>query len=227
MKVLLWDIDGTLLRANKAGQYTFQQATMEIFQSQYDFSDIPTAGMTDYYIAYQIISKITGKEPDQVTVKRLVEKYEQLLPTFLDIRKGFVIPSAIIILEKLVGNANYLSLLLTGNTLAGAKEKLNYYEIANYFNFANSSFGDGCLERAVVAEKALEKVRRNYPKVLLDDIVVIGDTPQDILCGKRIGVKTVAVATGKYKLSELREYSPWWGIDVLPSPNEFIDKLEQ
>jgi len=225
LKVLLWDIDGTLLRTDKAGLYAFRQAALEMYQVECSFGEIVAAGMTDYYIAAQIIMNITGDSPGVDEVTALVRRYEQLLPYHLACRKGFLIPPVVEILRYISAREDYVSLLLTGNTAVGAKIKLSYYNVAGYFDFSGSAFGDSRLRRREVAAQALSKVRLCYPDVLADDIFVIGDTPQDIICGKGIGARTVAVATGTYSLFELMAYSPWWGVDVLPPPAEFSAKL--
>lgn len=227
MKIILWDIDGTLIRSAKAGLYAFHQATEEKFGRQPDFSRITTAGMTDYYIAAQIISEVTGSKASDTEVTALVRRYEEILPKHLAEKQGYSIPPVMEILTYLHNRPDYISLLLTGNTATGARAKLTRYNLAHFFDFTASAFGDSCHDRSEVAAQALASVQTRYPNITADAIFVIGDTPNDILCGKAIGARTIAVATGTFSLPELCAHSPWWGVDRLPPPAEFTFKLAE
>jgi phosphoglycolate phosphatase len=223
--VLFWDIDGTLLRTARAGLYAFEQATAELYAARPDFTTVTTAGMTDCHIAAQIIAVATGREPRENEAAALVQRYIELLPGYLAAREGFVIPPVLDILNYLDADPGYVSLLLTGNTAAGARAKLTYYDIAHFFDFAASAFGDDCRSRAEIAARALANVRQRYPAVKPADMVVIGDTPNDVSCGKAIGARTVAVATGMYSAAELAVHAPWWVVERLPAPAEFAAKM--
>ncbi|MDR3593061.1 MAG: haloacid dehalogenase-like hydrolase [Negativicutes bacterium] len=227
MKILFWDIDGTLVRTGKAGLYAFVEATRQLFGKQPDFSRITTAGMTDCYIASRIIFEITGRDASDSEIAELVGRYEELLPLHLAEKSGYAIPPVTEILARLDANPDYISLLLTGNTVAGAKAKLTVYELAHYFDFSASAFGDSCQNRSEVAARALGHLRGKHPEVGLADVYVIGDTPNDIRVGKEMGARTVAVATGTFSLQELAAHSPWWVVNALPSAAEFVDKLAE
>ncbi len=224
---MFWDIDGTLIRTAKAGLYAFQQATEELYATSPDFTNVTTAGMTDCHIAAQIIAAAAGREPHEHEAAALVQRYVELLPEHLSARQGFVIPPVLDILEFFHAEPGYVSLLLTGNTSAGARTKLTYYDIARFFDFEASAFGDDCRHRAEIAARALASVRQRYPDVQPEDIFVIGDTPNDVSCGKTIGARTVAVATGMYSLAELAAHSPWWAVERLPDPAAFAAKLAE
>lgn len=224
---MFWDIDGTLIRTAKAGLYAFRQATEELYATSPDFSRVTTAGMTDCHIAAQIIAVAAGREPRANEAAALVQRYVELLPAYLVSRQGFVIPPVLDILKFLDAEPGYVSLLLTGNTAAGARTKLTYYQIAHFFDFAASAFGDDCRNRAEIAARALASARQRYPAVGPEDIFVIGDTPNDVACGKFIGARTVAVATGMYPLAELAAHAPWWAVERLPDPAAFAAKLEE
>lgn len=226
MKVLFWDIDGTLLKTAKAGLYAFEEAVAESLNTKIDLTSIKTAGMTDYYISHQILSLATGREPTVYEICNLISLYEKVLPNHLTARKGHLIPSVKEILLVLNQHPGYVSLILTGNTEFGAKAKLRHYGLDGFFNFTSSSFCTNCYNRREISGNALTNLRQNYPKVPLNQVYVIGDTPNDIDCGKAIGARTIAVATGMYTLEELQDYTPWWAVSTLPSPEEFIEQLE-
>ena len=225
MKILFWDIDGTLLRTAKAGLYAFRQAAREVYGVEPDFARITTAGMTDCHIAAQIIAALAGRAATANETAALVRRYIELLPEHLAARQGFVIPPVLDILQYLADKPGYASLLLTGNTAAGARAKLSRYRIDHFFDFAASAFGDDCLSRADIAERARQNALVLCPHARPHDIIVIGDTPNDIACGKTIGARTIAVATGAFTLAELAAYSPWRAVERLPAPAAFAAAL--
>lgn len=68
-------------------------------------------------------------------------------------------------------------------------------------------------------------MNNRFPAVRPQDIVVIGDTPNDISCGRSIGARTIAVATGTFSVDELKPHAPWWAVDRLPASDEFVARL--
>ncbi|MGI6093229.1 MAG: HAD hydrolase-like protein [Veillonellaceae bacterium] len=225
MKILFWDIDGTLMKTDRAGLYAFQQAIEEILDASLDLSSIKTAGMTDCYISGQVIKLFTGRDAEPHEVAALIKRYEEVLPDHLSARKGQLMPNINELLDHFHGHREFVSLLLTGNTTLGAKAKLARYGIAQYFDFSVSAFGDTCPDRLDLAADAFAKATKRYPGIKAEDIFVIGDTPNDIRCGKSIGAKTIAVATGSYSLAELAQHTPWWTVDCLPEPIQFEKRL--
>lgn len=225
MRILFWDIDGTLLRTAKASLYAFEQVFQETYNNPFDFSTIKTAGMTDYYIAQQVIKLATGRVPTVREICAILTRYEEVLPLHLAARQGHLMPSVTDILTYLHHREEYVSLILTGNTLIGAKAKLTHYGLENFFNFQRSAFCHNSLDRTEISVQALSIVQKYYPTVPSEHIYIIGDTPHDIHCGKFIRVRTIAVATGTYSVQELRTHSPWWVVPVLPSPMKFVKKI--
>jgi phosphoglycolate phosphatase-like HAD superfamily hydrolase len=226
MKLLFWDIDGTLLRTAKAGLYALEEAAEELFGIKTNFEKIQAAGMTDYSIAAQIIRNATRQEPLQHDILALTRRYEELLPGHLAKRTGFVLPSVIEILSSLQEQKDFASFLLTGNSRIGAQAKLRHYQIDHFFDFDASAFCVGCLQRNEISVQALRTVTTSYAHVSLDDVYVIGDTPNDISCGKHIGARTISVATGSYTTEQLALHDPWWVVETLPSAANFIEKLQ-
>ena len=102
--------------------------------------------------------------------------------------------------------------LLTGNIQLGAEIKLRHFGLWEFFEFGG--FADDHEDRNRIAAAALERGRRVVGKNLRpEEIVVVGDTPFDIRCGKFIGAKVLAVATGGAKLDELKKHSPDWVVE--------------
>ena len=104
--------------------------------------------------------------------------------------------------------------LLTGNIRLGAEIKLRRYGLWEIFE--TGGFADDSEDRNHIAAAALERGRRVVGRNLHGgEIVVVGDTPHDIRCGKHIGAKVLAVATGGAKLEELRQHKPDWAVEDL------------
>lgn len=219
---LLWDIDGTLLHTGRAGIFALEDAARDVLGSLPNLADLPTAGLTDVEIATDIVRQ-AGREPEPDVVDRFLRSYEKHLPAALPKRSGQVFPGVREILDSVVQRGDILSLLLTGNTRAGARAKLTHYGLDHYFT--GGAYSDGIHDRRAIARQALDQVRLLSADIALDRIYVIGDTPHDIRCGQAIGVRTIAVATGQFGEKELRDLSPWWVIPVFPPEIEFFNHL--
>lgn len=225
MNILFWDIDGTLLHTNNAGLHAFQQATKELLGTQPDFNSIKSAGMTDYYIASQVLHSASGQKPAHHAIMQLIHRYEELLPVYLETHHGYLLPSVFDLLTILQDHPAFVSLLLTGNTVIGAKTKLSHFKIDHFFDFTLGAFCANHHTRCDIAAYAKRLVQANYPGLSFDQVFVIGDTPHDIDCGKFIGAQTISVATGAYPFPDLFARTPWWALQTLPSPEEFIEKI--
>ncbi|MCE5284814.1 MAG: HAD hydrolase-like protein [Pelosinus sp.] len=221
MKILFWDIDGTLIKTDRAGIHAIKYATYVLFNEIADFDKIPTAGRTDCFLAQKAIQSITKQTASAALTNSLLDKYEELLALELLKHNGCVLPNVKKILADLAASKKYVSLLLTGNTPNAAKIKLQHFDVAKYFNFQHSAFGRTSADRNDIAKQALAAVHKHYPEASLEDILIIGDTPNDISCANSIEVKTLAVATGRYSLEELKDHHPWIVLEHLPSPTEF------
>lgn len=225
MNILFWDIDGTLIRTSKAGLYAFLLATEELWGKSVDISTIKAAGMTDNYIARQIIQAVSGREASSEEIALLCRRYESLLPEQLASRKGLVLPEVENILSRLYDRGEYKLLLLTGNSRQGAQVKLEYFGLASYFDFSCSAFAGQYECRVDIARSGLDFVRSNWGDPKQHSIYVIGDTPHDVTCGKAIGAYTIGIATGTYSVEELADCTPWWAVETLPSVENFVQKI--
>jgi phosphoglycolate phosphatase-like HAD superfamily hydrolase len=222
--VLFWDIDGTLLTTARAGVFALEEAAREICATEIDLATMRTAGMTDGQIAATIIRE-AEMEADAATVDRFLRAYERHLPERLGWRQGQVLPGVVAVLEDLRGRPGVTSLLLTGNTRTGATAKLRHYGLDHFFD--GGAFCVDAASRESIARRALEAARAALgDEPDLDRSYVIGDTVHDVRCGKAIGVRTVAVATGPPTADELRASDPWLLLERLPDPPEFAARLE-
>ncbi len=223
MTVLFWDIDGTLLSTAKAGVPAWEAAVKEVTGRDFQLSSIRVPGLTDFQIAVRTF-ELLGVRADDEMLRRMVRRYEEMLPSTLPLRQGRVLPHVREILEHLRTRRDIRSYLLTGNTRDGAKAKLTHYNLFDYF--PGGAFAEDRGSRASIARRALELARAGGP-VADNGVFVIGDTEHDIECAGAIGARTIAVATGGYTVDELRRHAPWMALSELPPPLEFTRLIDE
>jgi len=227
--VLFWDIDGTLLSTARAGVFALEDAAEALLGRRPDYSTLETAGLTDHAIAALALER-EGGDASEEAVHAFIAIYERRLPERLPLRQGTVMPRVKDVLEALDGRPDVLSLLLTGNTRAGATAKLGHYGLAGHF--AEGAEGlDGAFSRDLGSRDSIARRAHDLAAERLgrmpspERAYVIGDTPHDIGAGNAIGARTVAVATGGYELGALEAHDPWWAVKVLPEPSAFVERL--
>jgi phosphoglycolate phosphatase len=222
-RFLFWDIDGTLLTTKRAGIFALEEAAREVCGTTPDFGSLDTAGLTDHEVAVLAI-QACGEEASPQLAADLLRAYERHLPDRLGLRKGGPLPGVVEILDALDDREDAVSLLLTGNTAAGARAKLEHYGLAAYF--AGGAFCIDGDDRPGIARRALEVAAGHAGATVSPaSVFVIGDTPHDIRCGQAIGARTVAVASGSYGLDELERCDPWLALERLPAPERFVELL--
>lgn len=207
MHVILFDIDGTLLHSGGAGQAGIERALELAFGVTAPTDGIPTAGRTDRGIGRDLI-RFHGLEECDSTLARLQETYLRVLPDELASRQGGVYPGVRELLARLSGRDDVRLGLLTGNYREAAWQKLRHFGLAEHFAFGG--FGDDHADRDDVARQALAAAAEHHAPQTIDreKLWVIGDTPADVRCGRAIGARVIAVATGMYSTEELRPSAP-------------------
>lgn len=223
LKVLLFDIDGTLIYTGGAGKRAFVETLRDAFDIHDDMADIPFSGKTDPLIIREIFAK-HGIEPTAGHFDLFLGRYVNCLGQIIADPKGRVFPGVRNILDECFGDPRFLLGLLTGNIQRGAQIKLTHYQLYHYFSFG--AFGDDHEDRNEIARMAHERSRKKSGREIHPrDTYVIGDTPRDIACGRSIGARTVALATGKYSVEELREHRPDLLFENLADTEEFLRQV--
>jgi phosphoglycolate phosphatase-like HAD superfamily hydrolase len=206
MRILLFDIDGTLIRSGGAGKAAMEMALVSEFGVQEIVDRVSYSGRTDVAISIDLL-QIHNVESNTANVRRLHDAYLRHLPECLRKNRGIVLPGISELLSSLHSRTGIALGLLTGNIRAGGECKLRHYELWNYFAFGG--FADGIHDRDDVARQAFRESSRHLQRdVDPRNVWVIGDTPYDVQCARAIGANAVAVATGWHDIEELRSCRP-------------------
>lgn len=209
MHVVLFDIDGTILRSDGAGRRAMEAALAHVFgtsgSSQYRYD-----GKTDRQIARELM-RLEGHDDELID-----ERMPGVLDRYLDglnrelgtAGRMEVLPGVLELLDAVEARDDAVLGLLTGNVATGAAAKLAAVGVAMR-RFRVNAFGSDHEHRrelpAIARARAREIVGEELPG---SSFVVIGDTPADIECGRGIGARAIGVATGHYSVAELAAHGP-------------------
>jgi phosphoglycolate phosphatase len=222
-KLLLFDIDGTLLLTGRAGEHALRVAFKERFGVDDDLSSISFAGSTDGAIARQMFAPY-AIQPTPENIADLFDGYVHHLALELPRREGKVLPGIVELLEALHGREDCVLGLLTGNIEKGAELKLSHYGVWDFFEFG--AFADDHVDRNKLGPVAHSRaVERHGISFEAQDVFVLGDTPRDIDCARAAGFVAVAIATGSYGKEELAAHNPDFIFEDLSDTRGVLVKL--
>ncbi|MEY2487910.1 MAG: phosphoglycolate phosphatase [Verrucomicrobiota bacterium] len=222
-RLLLFDIDGTLIHAAGAGLRSLTLALAERFGIDDDLGDIEIAGMTDSSIVVSILNKHAIPATNE-NVAAFLDTYVHFLSLELPRRAGLLLPGVLELLKKLKTRTHVVLALLTGNVSRGAQLKLEHYGVWHFFEFG--AFADDHHDRNQLGPFARARAREKHGyEFEASAIDVIGDTPRDIACGKAFGARTIAIATGSWPRAELAAHEPDFLFDDLSNVDEIIHAL--
>jgi phosphoglycolate phosphatase len=213
-RLVLFDIDGTLVHTGHAGTQAFAKTVATEFDLHHGAEKMKFAGRTDVSLVREFF-KIHGLPETPEHFSQFFERYVFWLDHILAHSNGSVCKGVREFIRDLQALPQPPMLgLLTGNIRLGAELKLRRYDLWEIFHVG--AFADDNEDRNQIAVAALERGRRVLGKNLQpQEIIVVGDTPFDIRCGKFIGAKVLAVATGGAKLDELKNHKPDWLVQDL------------
>ena len=153
-----------------------------------------------------------------------LDSYVHFLSLELPRRKGKLLPGVLELLERLKSRPHVVLALLTGNVSRGARLKLEHYGVWHFFEFG--AFADDHRDRNELGRFARARAKEKHGREFAaSEIDVIGDTPRDIACGKALGARTIAVATGRWGRDELAKHQPDFLIDDLSNVETIMDTL--
>jgi len=213
-KLVLFDIDGTLIRTGGAGVAAFTRTGELAFEVPDGMRGLSFAGRTDTSLVREFF-RGHGIEPSQANFDRFFAHYVFLLDALLPQHTGAVCPGVTQFLDGLraLSPAPLLG-LQTGNIRLGAEIKLRHYGL--WHDFELGGFGDDHEDRRELTRVAWERAGRRFASGLAPgEVLVVGDTPHDIDCAHALGAKVLAVATGGSTREELADHGPDWLVDDL------------
>jgi phosphoglycolate phosphatase len=204
-KLVLFDIDGTLVLTGGAGLRAMNRACATLTDRPDALAGIPVAGRTDRSILADVLARL-GHELDDAHLAQLRERYvASLVEEIHQPGRGVkaVMPGIRDLLDALHGRDDVFLGLLTGNFEAGARIKLEHFDLWKYFRCG--AYGDDAADRNALVPFALERARQcGLPELLPEHILVVGDTPHDVACARAVGAVPVGVATGSFTVDDLR-----------------------
>jgi phosphoglycolate phosphatase-like HAD superfamily hydrolase len=209
MRLVLFDIDGTLIHVNRGGRAALAAALTELFGTAGPIESYSMAGKTDSRIVRDLLGA-AGFSPAQIEA-RLESVYEEMAwraPAIFRRHNMLPCPGVPALLSALQQRSDVLLGLLTGNNRITAPLKLQAAGIDPAL-FTLGAFGCDQADRNRLPEIAMERARALIGEPISPrDTVIVGDTPADIICGRSSGAVTVAVASGGYSSETLASYHP-------------------
>ncbi len=213
MRLLLFDIDGTLIHSGGAATRAINRAFEKIYGVQNAMDGIRADGKTEPLILREIFNKHLSRDfiPDEA--ENIYKEYVNFLREEITKTTNFTIISGIKeMLESVSDKRDIILGIASGNIEKGAQIKLRHSRLDSYFKFG--AFGSDSENREVLIRIAILRGSKLYNEGRnYSEVFVIGDTPMDIIHGRAAGAKVLCVATGSYSLGELRKYKPDYSIE--------------
>ena len=224
-KLVLFDIDGTIMNTDGGGTQSCKRALKELFDRDVVLDGYVTSGKTDTQIVLELLEQ-EGVARDEV-MARFDAICERYLAHLTEEVKGWepeVCPGIPPLLDQLANMSDVVLGLLTGNIRRGAEVKLNLVGLWSYFRMG--AFGDRVPERRLLPDIA-QRAAVDLTGRVFDgkDIVIIGDTPNDVLCGRHLNVKAIAVATGAFGKEALKGYKPDYLFKDLADADRVVEAI--
>lgn len=219
--IILFDIDGTLLTVNSNFSRPMLREILNELEIDYPQMEQDTfSGRTDHDI---FTSFLVNHNYDQQLYYALKQRYLKCLKTRLKeshVSRHNNVDETI----RFFSGTEYVKGLLTGNYPAAAALKLKAANID--YNFSVEAFGEHDRDRNRLPYLAVDQVKQEMG-INPDPsrFIVIGDTPRDIICGKKAGMKVVSVTTGKFDAEELAKHQPDVIIDSLAKPEQWFPRI--
>jgi len=224
-KLILFDIDGTLLKGSTSSLHSraFNEAIKKVFGIDCDIHTINPAGKTDQQIIIEVlISKEIREESVREKIKEVMKEMIAIFESNVGTEEIVIAEGVKDLLEELSKN-NMLIGLLTGNLEPIAMAKMKKVGLDSYFKLGG--FGSDDEVRANLIKIAINRAKDKFGFEYDNNVFVIGDTPLDIKAGKEAGIRTIGIAAGKYSVEELRKENPDFIFDNLSHKEELLDIL--
>jgi phosphoglycolate phosphatase len=224
VRLLLFDVDGTLVDCGRQPLGPFAAALVEVFGTAGDIEGYNFSGCTDPQAVFELM---TGAGfPDAEVRARLPRMRDHYLPHLertLDRARMRLLPGVAEALQRLAPRPDVELGLLTGNWEAGARTKLSRFDLNRFFPFGAFGGDGGGFRRSELPPIALARAaqRRGSP-VAAAETLIIGDSLQDVACARANGIKVLAVATGKTPAAALADAGADWVVPELGAAAELL-----
>lgn len=221
MKLVLFDIDGTLIGSGGAGRRALELAFRDVLHLETSLAGIPMAGRTDIQIIKDSLAKHSRSSGDGL-ISSILDSYLGHLQT--EVELAHLKPGVNELLKRLALMSGIGMGLLTGNVKEGAMIKLAPFDLWRYFSFG--AFGSDSEDRDMLLPVAVRRFRELTGKeVDYCSCVVMGDTPWDVRAARPYGALTVAVASGPYSIRQLKEARADLVMNDLTDREFFLDNI--
>lgn len=206
-RLVLFDVDGTLLSAGRAARESILAALAEVlgWEGSSDGNDF--SGKTDPQILRELVMESVGRPRFEAALEAVLDRYVEELARRLRPEAVVVKPGVLALLDRLADEPRVTLGLLTGNIERGARLKLEHAGLNGYFPFG--AFGDDSADRYSLPPIAVARARAETGRHFDGgSVVIIGDSVHDVACGRSLGARSIAVATGPTPAAKLQAESP-------------------
>lgn len=225
-RLLLFDIDGTLLRGKKAMYYRmFEELVQDLWGREISLEGYRFGGRTDREIVAHIatLAQISEEEFERAE-EELIAHFPKRLAAFINTDTFELLPNVVPLLEHVSGREDMLVALLTGNLPECASLKLGLFDLEKYFQFG--VYGIESKDRNDLGPIALERANALYPNQFTGrNTVIIGDAVNDIRCAKAIGAISLITLTGKIEKERLLAEEPTFMFDDLSDTAAVVEAM--
>jgi phosphoglycolate phosphatase-like HAD superfamily hydrolase len=201
--VVLFDVDGTLIDSGGAGARSWRHAFDKLYGIPADIGSHTSAGETDPVVARKTFEAAVGREPTEAELARLFAVYLLMLSEEVRTSEGYRMLEGVEDLLLMLSDAGTMLGLVSGAMEGAARVKLSRADLNRFFVFGG--YGSDSDDRAMLTRVAIDKAATLHGHdVTPDRVFVVGDTPLDIEAARAVGAVSVAVASGKFSVEELR-----------------------
>lgn len=207
-RLILWDVDGTLLRTGGAGRHALEVAVKSVAPELDEVPHVRMSGLTDQRILTLIMER-AGIEDPEARLPEAMRVAELEIANALDWirRDGICLPGVIAVLERLDATDGVRQTLLTGNLIKNAEMKMRAFDLERFMDFEVGAFGSDHIDRSELVPVALRRVHElRGEEYASDETWVIGDTEHDLACARAGNVRCMLVGTswdGEHPVGDL------------------------